>query len=310
MDREDIITRVKADTGINTDEVTTLCQYHIDRIQDKIASGIYYLNNKLYTHDFSFLTDYAEINTVASYTTGTADVTQDSTAVTGTDTTWAEAMIGRLIKFASEDEYYEISAVGSTTSITLTSAYIGSTDTDLTYSIYKIYYPLASDFKQMKWAKQLVTPQKLAPLTDLTTVRYIPDEFDESGELYGYVVSGQDSSGYTLIRPLPYQTSRKRIYYCYEKDLATINITGGESIIPSKWHPLFLFGLEEIIWKRHDRAEKLAQAKADFNEMLTAFVLEDKKKSKDDVELTMAAELISRIPPHPRLPKDYPEIYY
>lgn len=309
MDREAIITRVKADTGIDTDEVTTLCQYHIDRIQDKIASGIYYLNGKLYTHDFSFLTDYAEINMVASYTDGTADVEQDSTSVVGHDTTWTSAMVGRLVKFASEDEYYEISAVDSTTSITLTSAYIGSTDTGITHAIYEIYYSLASDFKQMKWAKQLVTPQKLVPLADLTTIRYIPDEFDEGGELYGYVVSGQDSSGYTQVRFLPYQTTRKRIYYCYEKDLATINTEGAESIIPSKWHMLFVFGLEEIIWKRHDRVEKVAQAKADFNEMLTAFVMEDKKKSKDNVELTMADELISHIPPHPRLPSDYPEYY-
>ena len=137
MDREDIVTRVKAETNMDTTEITTLCQYHIDEVQDRIASGNYFdERGRLHHHDFSWLIDYAEINCTPAYTTGTVAITQDATAVTGTDTSWAAGHVGWLMKVGTGDEFYEVSAVASTTSITLTSAFIGSTVSGSTYSLY------------------------------------------------------------------------------------------------------------------------------------------------------------------------------
>jgi len=285
MDREEIIQKVKNITNIDNDEVTTLCQDNIDDIQDnEICTNIY-------NHDFSFLTDYGEINTTPSYTTGTVSVTQDSTTVTGSETSWTSSMVGRYIKIADDDEYYEISSVDSSTQITLTSAYIGSTASGQSYTIYKIFYPLASDFKKMKWIKQIVTPKRLIEIPEITMAELITDEFDESGEIVGYALSGQDSSGNTLIRFTPIQTTRKRVYYCYEKTLPSINSTGAESLIPSKWHMLFVYKLAEIVFRANDLEGKANDMAMQFERKLQAFIREDKSKTKDRIDI-MADECV------------------
>jgi hypothetical protein len=95
------------------------------------------------------------ITTVAPYTTGTVAMTNGSTTVTGTDTVWTSAMVGRKIRFASENAYYRISAVGGNTSLTLEVPYQGTTDTDATYSIYKDEYRLPADLDTYKVMRQI-----------------------------------------------------------------------------------------------------------------------------------------------------------
>lgn len=72
---------------------------------------------------------------IADYTTGTVSaVTSGGTVVTGSGTTWTTSMIGRFIRIANSDTankgdgfWYEIANVTSTTSITLTAPYEGTT---------------------------------------------------------------------------------------------------------------------------------------------------------------------------------------
>jgi len=71
-----------------------------------------------------------------AYTAGTLAVNDGSTSVTGTDTTWTSAMEGRSIFLGGY--WYTIDTVGSTTSITLADAYVGSNLAGETYSIATI----------------------------------------------------------------------------------------------------------------------------------------------------------------------------
>lgn len=69
---------------------------------------------------------------VADYTTGTVGVTNASQTVTGSGTTWTTAMIGRWFVMndpaqQGQGYWYRISAVPSTTSLTLESAYVNTT---------------------------------------------------------------------------------------------------------------------------------------------------------------------------------------
>ncbi len=79
---------------------------------------------------------------VPVYGTGTVQVTQGSRTVTGSGTTWTSAMVGR--KFLGpNNEYYKISAVGSTTDLTLTEPYQGAdVSSGGSYQIWKDEYPL------------------------------------------------------------------------------------------------------------------------------------------------------------------------
>lgn len=72
------------------------------------------------------------------YTTGTVTTTA-STAVTGATTAWTSAMVGRYFRVNSDNYWYKISAVGSTTGLTLASAYAGTTGASQAYTIAERY---------------------------------------------------------------------------------------------------------------------------------------------------------------------------
>lgn len=89
------------------------------------------------------------LNLTEPYTTGTADLTNGDTSVSGTATVWDVDMVGQEF-YTSEDSgrVYMISAVGGGTTLTLESEYLGSTDTALSYSIRYVQYDAPSDWGQ------------------------------------------------------------------------------------------------------------------------------------------------------------------
>jgi hypothetical protein len=109
--------------------------------------------------DWRFLRVEGEIITTAEYTTGTARMTNASTAVTGRDDTsitgtllptWTTAMVGRAFVASGTPLVYRIVAVNSATSLTLNRAWQGDTTDgsatpDLNYQILQDRYDLPDD---------------------------------------------------------------------------------------------------------------------------------------------------------------------
>lgn len=63
----------------------------------------------------------------ADYTTGTiTTLANGGTAVTGSGTTWTAAMVGRYFKVDADGFWYEITAVGSATTLTIKRVYMGT----------------------------------------------------------------------------------------------------------------------------------------------------------------------------------------
>lgn len=75
--------------------------------------------------------------TQADYSDGTIELTQGSTTVTGTGTTFTQAMIGRALKVTdgTDGYWYRVSAYTSPTSITLEEPYIGLSGDSKTYKL-------------------------------------------------------------------------------------------------------------------------------------------------------------------------------
>lgn len=71
----------------------------------------------------------------ADYTTGTVTLTNDSTTVTGSGTTFTAAMVGRWLKGDNDNRWYEIDTFSSTTSIALRVAFEAATASGLSYTI-------------------------------------------------------------------------------------------------------------------------------------------------------------------------------
>lgn len=84
------------------------------------------------TITYEYLQSAKDIS-VADYTTGTiATIANGSAAVTGSGTTWTAGMVGKYIRITSTSAantgdglWYKISAVGSTTTLTLSTVYTG-----------------------------------------------------------------------------------------------------------------------------------------------------------------------------------------
>ena len=270
--REELITKVEHETSSSGTEITALCQDKIDWIQDDICSR----------YDFSWLKDYSYINIIPVYDTNTVTVTQDSATVTGASTVFTSAMVGRLFKVDDDDNYYEISAYVSGTEITLASTYTGTGGAGKSYNIYKTDYALASDFKKLVWVKQLITPLKMTSIPEVPFNDYYPDMFSRGDDVNpdGYTLTGTDSSGYYTIRFTPVQTTRKQIYYCYIKQLTTINSTGAISKIPTKWHDAFVFMLNVFVFNLIDIPNKAIVNNNLYEQTIARMVEEDMKRDK------------------------------
>ena len=88
-----------------------------------------------------------KFQTVEIYEDGTADVTQNSRAVTGSGTNWTSAMVGRYFRVEGKTDWYKIIAVGSTTSLTLDVPYLDSSASAQSYKIWQKHYELYPDIK-------------------------------------------------------------------------------------------------------------------------------------------------------------------
>lgn len=86
------------------------------------------------------------ISLAAEYATGTVTVTQGSTAITGSGTTWTALMTGRMIRIAALDDFYQFTRVSATTG-TLDRAYIGDSGSGLSYRINQNVVTLDTDVR-------------------------------------------------------------------------------------------------------------------------------------------------------------------
>ena len=78
----------------------------------------------------------------AKYTTGTIAVTNASTTITGTGSTFTAAMVGRYFNITDADGdgmFYRIATYTSATVLVLDRAYNGSTDTSANYQIVEMF---------------------------------------------------------------------------------------------------------------------------------------------------------------------------
>lgn len=90
------------------------------------------------------------LTTEASYAVGTAAVTSGSNAVTGTGTAWTAGMVGRRIRFGSEDGWYQVATVPGVGSLTLDRTYRGATAAGLAYRIDQSIYTLPAEMRKLE----------------------------------------------------------------------------------------------------------------------------------------------------------------
>lgn len=207
----------------------------VERVQKELirdnsaAEGKYKSRvNDIYTIDLPDQIDWrhirkeATITSTADYTTGTIALTNASTTVTGTGTTFTSANSNNLLlKAANYDEVYRVTYVGAT-SLTLDRNWVEDTDTSETYTLYQDRYALATDFSHM-----ILDPDKSVYYWQNGNRNYLkyrsPEEF-ECRQVYipntpsHYTIKWVSGDPYIYIDPP--DTDSRTFYYVYMPTLA------------------------------------------------------------------------------------------
>lgn len=94
-----------------------------------------------------------KITPMTDYSTGSVAVTNASTTITGTDTTWLSSMVGQYFRVDSNgignsSKWYKIAAFVSTTELTLATAFEEATETLLDYHISSSPVSFPSEFHE------------------------------------------------------------------------------------------------------------------------------------------------------------------
>lgn len=105
--------------------------------------------------------------TTADYTTGTIQVTNGSTAVVGTGTTFAAGMVGKMIRVGTDNAFYRIAVFTDATHITLASNYTGTGGSGQTYTIFS---SCTDQWKDFGSANAITDPRQMDTYEDWVVI--------------------------------------------------------------------------------------------------------------------------------------------
>lgn len=206
-----------------------------------------------------WLQEKSHIDMVAYYNTGTVAVTQDSTTVTGTSTVWTSAMVGRRFFTVAHEEIYRISAVASTTSLTLETEWAGDDETEGAYYIDQDLYSLASDLDRMVHPHHAFWPYNVRAvgLEEMRRIKAYNLKKHDKPRLY--TLMGFDSSGY---RQILFDTGGDEdpivLYYDYLKKITTLSATTDKPLIPQKFRHILVEGALADYYRDYLRQQDIA----------------------------------------------------
>lgn len=230
-----ILTEVYDHTGINSSDANNVIRAKrwVNYVQQDICAR----------WPWNFLRGRETIVTVVDETTGTVSVAAGGTAVTGVGTSFSVANdVGKFIQFAGSNDWYPVSAVGSTTGLTISPAYQPSTAASgVTYIVRKFFYSLSSTCDRIADVKNWQTPLKLDELFP-RDVDYQQPNPQSTNVAYGFIPYGYDSSGNVQIIPYPFPSDARLLEVKTFKRPTDMSADADIPSIPNKWAHIIAFG--------------------------------------------------------------------
>ena len=138
-----------------------------DRVMTKIANDA--LTAIYQAGDFDFAKRWVKQALAAPYTTGTASISVDGTALTGSGTTWTSAMEGRYIRLNGEAALYRLVTYVSATAFTIETYRGDATLSAEDYEILDIRFAAPSRFRS--FGRPQADDQSYSALTPVTLER-------------------------------------------------------------------------------------------------------------------------------------------
>ena len=241
--QQELADRTNLDQTISAN--ATRLKRWLNMIQQDIASR--YPWEWLYSNTF--------IQTVTDYTTGTITGSAGSTSITGLGTNWTSAYLNAYLQPANDTNWYQVSTVGGTTSITLTKG-LAAAVTAGTYILRTTYYDLPSNCFKVYDVRQTNTPRKLTNLGLFTLDAFRPDiQTTNISQPTGYFLFGEDpliavtAQKQTLIGFFP---TPDNIYNIQVRYILTQSDLSGDTdipFIPVQYYGVLLDGAEYLASK-------------------------------------------------------------
>lgn len=178
------------------------------------------------------------VQTVTDYETGTVSVSAAGTTATFSGTI-ADSKTGQYIRFSSSNDWYKITAhTGGTATATISPAAI-SAEASTAYTIRKLHYVTTTPMIQITDIKQLVSPNKMEPLSPLDADFFLPLYYG-TGTVTNYILSTPNTSGTQQFSLLSSPSAAINLMVRGVKALADLSADGDISLIPSPWHDAIL----------------------------------------------------------------------
>lgn len=194
----------------------------------------------------------SRITTVQPYSTGTVDLTDGSTALTGNTTAWQTAGIDNtwVLKVDGEDTEYPVASVGSETGITLKYPYVDKGRTSLSAQAYKLikrFYVLPNNFRTLiSLAPATASVNRVSPLSP-EGLRERAQVSDDGGLPEWYSLLSVPGTTTKAIRFLPYPEGTHAFQYdlSYLRWPTTLDVNSPSDNVD--WPPEFRGILEKAI---------------------------------------------------------------
>lgn len=220
-------------------------------------------------YKWPWLVTESNIQVASSYTTGTINVNDQSTNVTGVGTLWS-SMIGsnqlKTLYFGTNATYPISTIVGDTTMSLKQSINTGQNWTNATYTIYQDVYPLPADCEpgteilivNQRIRYRLLRLQKYALETRSVSIGVFFTNFQDSWCEAGY----DDTTKQYLIKLSPPPSTVTEYKLFYRKVPADYTTLVSTCAIPPMFQDAICFMAEYIV-KRQDQMPGWAEAKTE-----------------------------------------------
>jgi len=280
--------------------------------QTRVARWLNYVQRDLCARwPWPWMLGRQSLVTIPDYYTGTCSVNAGATSVTGIGTSWAAASTDGgvasdyYIQFSTANDWYHVTAIGSTTSITLENAYQQSTNfVSGTYTLRRWFYHLASNTDEVIDIRNWNTPVKLIQV-DLRFIDDLRPNPQSTNAPYGYMMFGTDSSGNTVFTPYPFP-SDSRLFEFRVKVRPTDMSSGGDlPTVPPKYAHVIAWGAIAIALAYQKRPEAVSWSEK--YEQRIAQMKGEYKQSRDWQPILKSIDSVQRSK-WIQMPEQYPVI--
>ena len=218
--------------------------------------------------------------TQPKYNTGTLSVTQGGTTLTGVGTLWNTAnafsannfQVGGKIQINGGDEVYEISAIASDTSATISSMFVKADVSGGAYLYFEDEYSLASDFLRPLDMRRFSSATSIELIGRTEFRRRYPKNLITGKPFVGTIVDKAPSGNTTAVRKIRFHKPPDIAYslpYDYITSLLVVSSAGvgqtsfsadtDEPIVPLRYrHVIVLHALYN--WYRDKKNDPRAQS--------------------------------------------------